>query len=1094
MVEETKFKTEGKFKIDDYIIFELTRENKDGGGLALGCVKELKPVLVNKGNQEVEALSVDIFVQSMKIRCCVAYGCQENSLLDKKNAFWNHLDAEVATAWNGGSGFILHFDGNLWAGPKIIPGDPRQQNKNGKMFEEFLSRNSHLTVVNSLPLCDGLITRSRKKGEIEERSILDFFVVCSRVLPFITKMVIDEKKEHILTNYKEAKRGGKATDSDHFTQIMDVNLQIIPLKPKRKEIFNFKNKESQEMFKEITTNTQQFSECFNNDLPILKQVENWRNVLKSHCQIAFKKIRIDKKKPIKINPKIVNLVDQRNKLRKKYKNVEESKEIQKIEKEISCLEADENSELIMKNFKRFSENPENVNLQEVWKVLKTIGPKYTSPIPIAKRNFKGKLESNPAEIKKLLAQEYKQRLRSRPIRPDLGDLKERRKEIFEMHLKLAEGIKSTPWKMSDLDKALSDLKNNKARDPAGYINEIFKEGIIGLDLKKSLLDMFNLLKVKRIIPEFMRHPNITTVPKRGSLTELVNERGIFRVDIIRYILMRIIYNEKYPEIDMNMSDSQMGGRKGKGCRNNLFIINGIIHDVLSSKKNKPVVLQIYDYAQMFDSINLQQAISDVYETGLQDENLSLIYKANKEIFMAVNTPDGLSERQVLNNIVLQGDTFGSILASVQVDTIGQECLQSGYGYNYKDILPVGMLGLVDDIIGITEVGYKAQMMNVFMNIKTAEKGLQFGEKKCKSMLVGKDLKNVLNSKLSVDKWTVEHETLATGETKLVETYSGLTEIEKCEQQKYLGFILSNKGDNMTNIQAIKNKSIGVTKKIFNKLNSLKLQNYYFECSLIFLNVMLRSSILYASETYYNLKEQELRQLERIEESFMRQVLKTKRGCPIKQMYLELGQAPARFDIFKLRGFFLKYILDQDEQSSVRRVFELQLQYPTKNDWASDCLTNLKAMDIDMTLEEITLMPENTFKNIVRQKSKESALRYLMKGRGRKGKEIEYTKIEMAEYLQPMNKELTIENRRKIFEIRNMMVDIPSNFSSSEENVKKCACKEIENMEHIFYCKMLNQNNPEETYEQIFHGKLDQQIAVFQRFEENFENRKKIHEK
>ena len=161
---------------------------------------------------------------------------------------------------------------------------------NGKLFEEFVSRNPNLTVVNSLPLCDGLITRSRKKGEIEERSILDFFVVCSRVLPFITKMVIDEKKEHILTNYKEAKRGGKAIDSDHFTQIMDVNLQIIPLKPGRKEIYNFKNKESQDMFKEITTNTQKFSECFNNDLPILKQVENWRNVLKSHCQRAFKKI------------------------------------------------------------------------------------------------------------------------------------------------------------------------------------------------------------------------------------------------------------------------------------------------------------------------------------------------------------------------------------------------------------------------------------------------------------------------------------------------------------------------------------------------------------------------------------------------------------------------------------------------------------------------------------------------------------------------------------------------------------------------------------------------------------------------------------
>ena len=124
--------------------------------------------------------------------------------------------------------------------------------------------------------------------------------------------------------------------------------------------------------------------------------------------------------------------------------------------------------------------------------------------------------------------------------------------------------------------------------------------------------------------------------------------------------------------------------------------------------------------------------------------------------MAVNSAGGLTERQTLTDIVLQGDTFGSILASVQVDSIGQECAQSGYGYQYKDSLPVGMLGLVDDTIGITEAGYKAQMLNAFMNIKTAEKGVQFGIKKCKSMLIGKNTENVLDSNLSVDRWTVEH--------------------------------------------------------------------------------------------------------------------------------------------------------------------------------------------------------------------------------------------------------------------------------------------------------------------------------------------------
>ena len=112
----------------------------------------------------------------------------------------------------------------------------------------------------------------------------------------------------------------------------------------------------------------------------------------------------------------------------------------------------------------------------------------------------------------------------------------------------------------------------------------------------------------------------------------------------------------------------MGGRKGKSCRNNIFIIDGIIYDVIKSKRTKPVLLQNYPYAQMFDSINLQKAINDVFDTGLIDDNLCLVYEANKEVNMAVNTPSGLSERQVIKNCVLHGDTFGSILASVQVDT------------------------------------------------------------------------------------------------------------------------------------------------------------------------------------------------------------------------------------------------------------------------------------------------------------------------------------------------------------------------------------------------------------------------------------------
>ena len=243
-----------------------------------------------------------------------------------------------------------------------------------------------------------------------------------------------------------------------------------------------------------------------------------------------------------------------------------------------------------------------------------------------------------------------------------------------------------------------------------------------------------------------------------------------------------------------------------------------------------------------------------------------------------------------------------------------------------------MLGLMDDIIGVTEAGFRAQQMNALINVNSADKGLQFRPTKCKSMLIGKETEYVLNSDLLVDSWIVKHElNLETGEAELIENYGGPIPIEKVKEQKYLGFIISSSGNNMANINELKKKSIGVLQKIFNKLNSLTLQKYYFECGIIFMNVMLRSSLLYACETYYNLKENELRQIERIEEGFMRKLLKITAGCPIVQLYLELGQFPARFEIMKTRLLFLKCILSETEESMINRFVKLQLQHMTKGD-------------------------------------------------------------------------------------------------------------------------------------------------------------------
>ena len=113
----------------------------------------------------------------------------------------------MAAAESLGTGFILQMDANVWAGPELIPGDPNTQNYNGKLFEEFMTRNPHLTLVNSLQLCEGLIIRKRVAKQKVEQAILDFFIICDKVRPFLGKMIIDESRKHVLTNFNPIRVG-----------------------------------------------------------------------------------------------------------------------------------------------------------------------------------------------------------------------------------------------------------------------------------------------------------------------------------------------------------------------------------------------------------------------------------------------------------------------------------------------------------------------------------------------------------------------------------------------------------------------------------------------------------------------------------------------------------------------------------------------------------------------------------------------------------------------------------------------------------------------------------------------------------------------
>ena len=91
----------------------------------------------------------------------------------------------------------------------------------------------------------------------------------------------------------------------------------------------------------------------------------------------------------------------------------------------------------------------------------------------------------------------------------------------------------------------------------------------------------------------------------------------------------------------------------------------------------------------------------------------------------------------------------------------------------------------------------------------------------------------------------------------------------------------------------------------------------------------------------------------------------------------------------------------------------------------------RSCKIDLSFEEIKIISKQKYQKLLKSAISIKALEYLLDKQGRKGSEIKYSHLEMAEYLLPNNELLSIEDKRNLFEMRNHMVNIPANFASSK---------------------------------------------------------------
>ena len=261
----------------------------------------------------------------------------------------------------------------------------------------------------------------------------------------------------------------------------------------------------------------------------------------------------------------------------------------------------------------------------------------------------------------------------------------------------------------------------------------------------------------------MEMADICTIYKnKGSCLEMKNEHGIFILPILRKILDKLTYQDKYDGIADGMSDSNIGAQKKKNIKNHLFVVLGVINAVLK-EGGSCIDIQIYDLVQAFDGLWLADCMNDLYDSipvDQRDDKLALMYEANVNTTMAVNTAMGQTDRVSIRETVQQGGVFGPIMCSNSIDKIGKKCYERGENlYLYKQRVNILPLGMVDDLLGISSCGQSSVSLNTYINTQIELKKLRFhtpdkeGKTKCHKLHIG--TKNKLCPELKVHGTTMK---------------------------------------------------------------------------------------------------------------------------------------------------------------------------------------------------------------------------------------------------------------------------------------------------------------------------------------------------
>ena len=164
--------------------------------------------------------------------------------------------------------------------------------------------------------------------------------------------------------------------------------------------------------------------------------------------------------------------------------------------------------------------------------------------------------------------------------------------------------------------------------------------------------------------------NVVKLPKKGSLKECANWRGIILLSIPGKVFSRVLLERMKKEVEAILRDEQAGFRQERSCTDQIATLRMILEQSL--EWNTSLYVVFIDYEKAFDSVDRSTLWKLLQHYGIPEKIIRMIRLAYEPSTCQVIHGNTLTEPFTVLSGVRQGCLLSPFLILLVMDWIMKE--------------------------------------------------------------------------------------------------------------------------------------------------------------------------------------------------------------------------------------------------------------------------------------------------------------------------------------------------------------------------------------------------------------------------------------